>query len=62
MKRRSNRKVFCLRIRQDDKSEWSKAEEYTTKKMRDADATFARILGGFRTHSFERYTEEKQSE
>lgn len=52
--------MFCLRVRQDDKSEWSQAEEYTTKKARDADAAFARILGGFRTHSFERYVDEEK--
>lgn len=49
------RKVFCLRVRPDDSSEWSEVTEYSTRKARDADAAFARALGGFRTHSFDRY-------
>jgi hypothetical protein len=53
-KRKKRRKVYCLRVRPDDQSEWSEASEYSTQKARDSDAYHARILAGYRTHSFER--------
>ena len=49
------RKVYCLRIRQDDQSEWSQPDVFTSKKQRDQAASQCRIIGGLRTHSFERY-------
>lgn len=45
--------VYCLRIRVDDNSEWSEADYYRTRKARDECASVNRIIGGFRTHSFE---------
>lgn len=49
------KKVYCLRIRPDDDAEWSEPEVYTSRKRRDEDAAGARIIAGYRTHSFERY-------
>ena len=49
------RKVYCLRTRVDDSSEWSDEEVFDRRKERDDVAAEARILGGIRTHSFERY-------
>lgn len=46
--------VYCLRVRADDSCPWSDEEVYSTRKARDAEAAFARILGGCRTHSYQR--------
>lgn len=48
-----NKKVFCLRIRWDDKSPWGDVDRYDTRKERDSAASMNRIIGGARTHSFE---------
>ncbi len=45
--------VYCLRVRINDKEEWSDKECYRTRKQRDTSASVARIIGGMRTHSFE---------
>jgi hypothetical protein len=50
MKRKT---VYFLRIRPDDQSEWSEPTAYGTKRTRDIDERHNRILGGFRTHSYE---------
>ena len=49
------RKVYCLRTRVDDASEWSDEEVFDRRKDRDTIASECRIYGGIRTHSFERY-------
>lgn len=49
------RKVYCLRTRVDDKSEWSEEEVFVRRKDRDTIAAECRIFGGIRTHTFERY-------
>ncbi len=51
--------VYCLRIRPDDNLEWSETDYYRRRKERDEAASVNRIIGGFRTHSFE---EKKSSE
>ena len=52
---KKRRKVYCLRTRVDDTSEWSDEEVFDRRKDRDTIASECRILGGIRTHSFERY-------
>lgn len=49
------KKVYCLSIRSSDDVPWCEPEVYTSRKRRDKDAALARIIGGYRTHSFERY-------
>lgn len=49
------KKVYCLRVRPDDNAEWSEPDVYTSKRQRDDDERVTRIVGGYRTHSFERY-------
>lgn len=57
------RSVFGLRIRPDDKSEWSEAEYYQTRKERDRDERMNRCLAGFRTHAWsENRTEDEITE
>lgn len=51
---------YCLRTRANDAEPWSDEAVYSTRKARDAEAAFARIIGGFRTHSYQR--REKQEE
>lgn len=43
---------FFLRIREDDASEWSTPTLYATRKARDKSAAINRIIGGYRTHSY----------
>lgn len=45
--------VYCLRIRPDDESDWSNPTYYQKRRNRDHDASFNRIIGGIRTHSYE---------
>ena len=55
MKVKRLRKVYCLRIRPDDQSEWSKEAVYYSKKRRDQAERVCRIIAGYRTHSFDRH-------
>ena len=49
----ATKKVFVLRTRLDDASDWSQPEYYRTRRERDRDAAISRTLGGIRTHSYE---------
>ena len=44
---------YLLRIRRDDDDEWGQPEDYDKRKERDRAASLARIICGFRTHSYE---------
>lgn len=45
--------AFILRTRVNDDAEWGEPEVFATRRQRDKAASFARIIGGLRTHSFE---------
>lgn len=45
--------AYCLRTRINDSEEWSAPEYFRTRKQRDSAASVCRIVGGFRTHSYE---------
>lgn len=49
------RKVYCLRTRIDESHEWSEEEVFEFRKERNTVAAECRVLGGMRTHCFERY-------
>jgi hypothetical protein len=51
--------VYALRLRLTDKDEWGEANYYRTVKERNRAASISRIIGGFRTYSF---NEKKSSE
>ena len=44
---------YMLRCRRDDNSDWCEPEEFPTRRARDMAGSFARIIGGLRTHSYE---------
>ena len=45
--------VYFLRTRLTDDSEWGPPEAFASKRERDEAGSYARILGGLRTHSYE---------
>jgi hypothetical protein len=51
--------AYCLRVRPDDLAEWSEPEYFRTRKQRDFSAAECRILGGYRTHSYEERVSEE---
>lgn len=53
-KPRKRKKVYCLRIRLSDTEDWSDEDVFESKKRRDETANICRIIGGYRTHSYER--------
>jgi len=45
--------IYGVKIRIDDTKHWGPTEWFASKKKRDESASFSRIMGGFRTYSFE---------
>lgn len=45
--------AFMLRTRLNDEDEWSEPQAFRTRRERDKAGSFARIIGGIRTHSYE---------
>ena len=45
--------VYRLRLRGSDGDTWGEPETFTTRKQRDTAASYARIIGGYRTYSYE---------
>ncbi len=45
--------VYCLRTRDNDSEDWRAPEYFRTRKERDDAAATCRIIGSFRTHSYE---------
>ena len=45
--------VYVLRCRFTDQDAWLDPVYYRKRKERDNDASASRIIGGFRTHSYE---------
>lgn len=52
------KRMYVLSIRPDDQSPWSEATYYESKRERDADERYNRILGGYRTRSWQESTRE----
>jgi hypothetical protein len=44
--------AHMLRIRASDDDHWGPPTAYTSKRRRDRDEMFNRVIGGFRTHSW----------
>lgn len=55
MPKSSNRKktVYVFRIRLSDSDPWMEPMYYLIKGQRDYDEKMSRIIGGFRTHSYQ---------
>ena len=45
--------IYGLKTRMNDSESWSETTWYKTKKERDRVASINRVIGGFRTYSFE---------
>ncbi len=47
------KKVFCLKVRENDELPWSETGYYKKSKNRDEAGSFNRVLAGRRTWSFD---------
>jgi len=44
---------YMLRVRMSSTEQWSEPEQFLTRRARNAAASFARVIGGIHTHSYE---------